>query len=103
MMAARTTARCRPEEAREQPMSHTITAVELGRVQELLRNQLRSQVRDVCIVLHEGNKVVLQGVARSYYAKQMAQHLLLGAVGTMTLVNEIAVRRVTPEPELDAP
>ena len=102
MTAACSTTRDGPEEAEVQTMSHTITAVELEQVQELLRNQLRSQVWDVCVV-HKGNEVVLQGVARTYYAKQMAQHLVLRAMGRITLANEIAVRRVTSEPEPDAP
>ena len=60
-------------------------------------------MRDICVVLQEGNKIRLQGVARSYHAKQIAQHLLLGVVGKMPLVNEIVVGHDTdlPEPSED--
>jgi hypothetical protein len=73
-------------------MSDTGTSTDLETLQELLRQRLRSQVRELHVIPHEGH-LLLRGVAISYYAKQMAQHLVLRALGQTPLLNHIDVRR----------
>jgi hypothetical protein len=77
-------------------MSDTITPANLDALQGLLQCRLRGMVRDVRVVLRTG-QVVVQGIAGSYYAKQLAQHLALRELATAALVNEIDVRRAAPE------
>lgn len=72
----------------------------LEQVQDLLHDRLRGQVRDCRLVLRE-TKIVLQGIAASYYAKQVAQHLVFNRLGAVTLVNEIEVRRIVHQPDSD--
>jgi hypothetical protein len=73
-------------------MSDSITPAALGQLEDLLQHRLRGQVREVRVLLREG-RVVLQGRAASYHAKQLAQHLLLRTLETAILVNEVEVRR----------
>jgi hypothetical protein len=82
-------------------MNDTITPANLEALQGLLQCRLRGMVRDVRVVLRTG-QVVVQGIAASYYAKQLAQHLALNTLATTALVNEIDVRRVTPRSESGA-
>jgi hypothetical protein len=79
-------------------MSDTITPARLEELRGLLQAKFRGQVRDVRVLLRDG-LVVLQGIAISYYAKQLAQHLVLHTLHKAALRNEIDVRRVVPEPE----
>jgi hypothetical protein len=72
-------------------MSDSITLTKLEALQGLLKCQLCGRVRDLRVVLREG-RVALQGVAISYYAKLLAQHLALHTLETIVLVNEIEVR-----------
>src|SRR5262245_54668190 len=81
-------------------MSETIHPAKLEKLLELLRRRLGRQVRELGVVVREG-RVALQGVAVSYYAKQVAQHLALDVLRGAVLVNDIEVRRVAPEPEAD--
>jgi hypothetical protein len=81
-------------------MSDTDPPTELERLRELLRQQLRSRVREVAVDLHEG-RILLRGVAVSYYAKQLAQHLALRVLGPIALLNRIDVRREAPAPQSD--
>jgi hypothetical protein len=53
---------------------------------------LGRRVRDFRLV-HSGGHIVLKGQASTYYAKQIAQHLVAKAIGTKALLNEIEVRR----------
>ncbi len=73
-------------------MSDPGATTDLEKLQEILRHRLRSQVRELHVVPHEGH-VVLRGVAISYYGKQLAQHLVLRALGQTPLLNRIDVRR----------
>ena len=57
----------------------------------LLKQRLRSRVLDLRVLMHEGG-VVLRGTAFSYYAKQLAQHAAMQALGLRILANEIEVR-----------
>jgi hypothetical protein len=81
-------------------MSDTITPAGLEELQGLLQSKFRGQVREVRVVLRDG-LVVLQGIAISYYAKQLAQHLALRTLHKAALRNEIDVRRAAPQPEPD--
>jgi hypothetical protein len=76
-------------------MSESTVATGVQELEGLLRQQLRSQVREVRVVVREG-QVVVQGIAVSYYAKQLAQHLVLVTLGKLAFVNELEVQRVEP-------
>jgi hypothetical protein len=68
------------------------------RVQELegvLRQLPRSHVREVRVLVREG-QVVVQGIVVSYYAKQLAQLHALRTLGKLPFVNELEVRRAEP-------
>lgn len=56
-----------------------------------LRRRLGSRVRSLrAIVRHDG--VILQGIASSYHAKQLAQHAAMDLTDLPLLANEIEVR-----------
>jgi hypothetical protein len=68
------------------------------KLQEQLQHRLRGQVRDLRLIAHEGH-VLLEGTARSYYAKQMAQEMVLAELGKLAVVNRIDVQpSVLPGP-----
>ena len=52
--------------------------------------QLAGRVSDLRLLLRD-NGLVLQGRARSYYAKQLAQHAVLNATELPLLANDIEV------------
>jgi hypothetical protein len=56
----------------------------------LVRRRLGRRVREFRLTLREG-RVVLQGRAVNYHAKQLAQHLVFEALGRPPLSNEIEV------------
>jgi hypothetical protein len=58
----------------------------------LLRQRLGGRVRELRVVIHDGN-VILRGHAFTYYAKQLAQHVAMKAINLPLLANEIEVRR----------
>jgi hypothetical protein len=53
---------------------------------------LGRRVKDFRLCDSDG-RIVLKGLASTYYAKQMAQHLIWKNIGSGILVNEIEVRR----------
>jgi hypothetical protein len=55
-----------------------------------VRSQLRGRIRDLRLVVTDKG-IVLQGSAGTYYAKQLAQHAVMGAAGLPILANEIEV------------
>jgi hypothetical protein len=71
-------------------MSH-FTSPDLQQIQEVLHQRLRGQVLDLRVLIRE-TQIVLQGVAASYYAKQVAQHAVFNVLGAIALVNEIVVQ-----------
>jgi hypothetical protein len=81
-------------------MSDRGASTDLVKLQEFLRHELRSQVRELHVVQDEG-RILLRGVAISYYAKQLAQHLTLRVLGPTLLLNRIDVRREAPVPPSD--
>lgn len=66
------------------------TSTQFGALEDLLRQNFRSKVRNVRVIELEG-KVIVQGTAVSYYVKQMVQHLVLSVLRTKHLVNELQV------------
>jgi len=56
-----------------------------------LQARLGSRLRHIR-VMYRNSGVVLQGSARTYYAKQLAQHLVMEKTNLPILVNEIEVR-----------
>jgi hypothetical protein len=81
-------------------MNHFTYQIKLEQVRELLHQRLRGQVRDLRVVVRE-TQVALQGIAASYYAKQVAQQLVFDALGAIALVNEIEVRRLVRQSRSD--
>jgi hypothetical protein len=63
---------------------------ELERLQAQVRSQLGARVRDLRLVLRD-NGVVLQGRAHTYYAKQLAQHMVMQAAKYPIRANVIEV------------
>ena len=60
------------------------------RIESHLRSRLGSRVRHLRVVCRTTG-VVLQGSARTYYAKQLAQHLVMELANLPILANEIEV------------
>jgi hypothetical protein len=60
------------------------------RLETQLRARLGSQVRQLLVVLLS-NGVILHGMARTYYAKQIAQHSVMEITDLPILANEIEV------------
>jgi hypothetical protein len=58
---------------------------------EHLEQQLRHRFRGLHVRL-QGEGLVLQGQVRSYYAKQVAQHLVMRLTDLPIAANEIEVR-----------
>jgi hypothetical protein len=70
--------------------NHPRPTLSLAEAEALVRQRLGRRVRDLCLSLREG-RVVLQGRAVNYHAKQLAQHLAYEALGRPPLSNEIEV------------
>jgi hypothetical protein len=62
----------------------------LAALETRLQRQLLGRVRDFRLVA-DGAGVVLRGYTRSYHAKQVAQHAVLGATRLPIRANEIEV------------
>jgi hypothetical protein len=63
---------------------------EAAALEDQVRRRLGGQVRDFRLVV-SANGVVLRGSVPSYYVKQLAQHMIMGAMGLTVLANEIEV------------
>jgi hypothetical protein len=66
---------------------------EIGELDQLtgrLESRLRGRVHDFRLLLRDRG-LVLQGHARTYYAKQIAQHAVMEATPLPILANEIEV------------
>lgn len=55
-----------------------------------VQGQLNGRVRGMRVFLHDGG-LVLRGRARTFYAKQLAQHLVMRQTSLPILANEIEV------------
>ena len=60
-------------------------------MEEHVQCRLNGRVSDLRLLLR-GHGLVLQGRARTYYAKQIAQHAVMDATELPILANEIEVR-----------
>ena len=69
----------------------TILASAIELVEAHVQSQLSGRVRDFRLSLRD-NGLVLQGHAHSYYAKQLAQHIVMEALDAPILANEIEVQ-----------
>ena len=63
---------------------------EIELVEARVQAQLNGRLRDFRLLLRDDG-LVLQGQAHSYYAKQLAQHIVMGALALQILANEIEV------------
>jgi osmotically-inducible protein OsmY len=71
-------------------------------VETLLRQRLGTQARGLGVLVEEGG-VVLRGHAPSFHVKQLAQHVIMVAMGVRIVSNQIEVRaRQSPCPDADA-
>jgi hypothetical protein len=68
------------------PLSHQ----ELARAEEHIRCRLSGKVRDLRLLVRNQG-LVLQGRARTYYAKQLAQHAVMETLRLAIRANEIEV------------
>jgi hypothetical protein len=62
----------------------------LARIEETVQCRLSGRVRNMELLLSEGG-LVLRGRARTYYAKQLAQHAVMEVSDFPILANEIEV------------
>jgi len=75
---------------KQQPTSDTAANECLARTEAHVRSRLTGVVRDFQLVLFEQG-LILRGHARSYHAKQLAQHAVMEATSLSIRVNEIEV------------
>ena len=75
---------------KQQRASDTATYECLARTEERVRCRLTGLVRDFQLVLFEQG-LILRGHARTYRAKQLAQHAVMEATNLLIPVNEIEV------------
>lgn len=68
----------------------SMAATEAARLEELVQARLSGQVRDLRIRVRDQG-LILQGRARTYYAKQIAQHTAMRASALPIVANEIEV------------
>jgi hypothetical protein len=63
----------------------------LARIEEHIQSRLTGLVRDFQLVLFD-QELVLRGHARTYHAKQLAQHAVMEATSLLIRANEIEVQ-----------
>ena len=73
-------------------MMYTIArTLDIGRQLETrIRVRLGGQIRDIQVVCRDDG-LVLQGRSRTYYAKQLAQHVVMEGTSIPIIANEIEV------------
>ena len=71
------------------------TSAEVARLEGEMRRQLAGRIGNLRLAVHGGG-FILQGFARSHYAKQIAQHLAMESSRLTLLANEIQVEVATP-------
>ena len=69
---------------------HPMTCEELAELEQHLRSQLTGLLGDFQLVVRDAG-LVLRGHARTYYAKQRAQHAVMEATSLPIRANEIEV------------
>ncbi len=68
----------------------SIALAEAARLEELVQARLSGRVRELRIQVRD-HGLILHGQARTYYAKQLAQHTAMQASELPILANEIEV------------
>jgi hypothetical protein len=74
----------------QQLETNTTTCESLARIEQHVRCRLSGRVRDLQIVVHD-HGLVLRGHAQTYYAKQLAQHVVMETTSLPIRANEIEV------------
>jgi len=64
---------------------------EVAEWEQHLRDSLSGQIRGLRLVV-KARGIILRGHARTYYAKQLAQHFAMELTGLPILANEVEVR-----------
>jgi osmotically-inducible protein OsmY len=64
--------------------------VDIARLEAVVSARLGRRVGDFRVLAQDGG-LVLQGRARTYYAKQLAQHAVMDVTAARILANEIQV------------
>jgi hypothetical protein len=59
-------------------------------IEALLRQRLGRRIQDLQVLIQDGG-LILRGVARNFYVKQLAQHLAMEAARLSIRANEIQV------------
>ena len=67
-----------------------INADNLEQLENRLQTMLSGRVRNLQVVLHDSG-IVLRGSARTYHAKQVAQHAIMSETNVPIVANEIEV------------
>jgi hypothetical protein len=62
----------------------------VGQIETHVQNRLAGRVRDLRLLIRDKG-LVLRGHARTYYAKQLAQHAVMDRTGLPVHANEIEV------------
>jgi hypothetical protein len=62
----------------------------VGQIESHVQARLAGRVRDLRVLIRDEG-LVLQGHARTYYAKQLAQHTVMDRTGLPLHANEIEV------------
>jgi hypothetical protein len=74
-----------------QQLDHLLaTNEQLSRLEEHVRTRLGGRVQNLELIVRDDG-LVLRGYARTYYAKQMAQHAVMEMVSVPIRANEIEV------------
>jgi hypothetical protein len=78
------------KDATREPSIDVATANGITELEAHIQCQLGGQLREFRLVLANGG-LILCGRARTYHAKQLAQHAVMEATGLPILANEIEV------------
>jgi hypothetical protein len=70
--------------------SEPIATSDLDEIAVRLQGKLSGRIRNLQL-LHNARGLILRGIARTYHAKQLAQHLLMGETRVPIFANEIEV------------
>jgi hypothetical protein len=79
-------------------MNDPTTPVPVEEIERRLHENLQGQAKHLRVVWRH-DQVVLQGRTHSYYIKQLAQVVVLKALGNILLVNEIEVQPLVQGPD----
>jgi len=69
----------------------SITSGEIATAAAHLAQHLRGRLRDASVSVQRGG-VVIRGITKSYYVKQLAQHAVMKHVSLPIVANEIDVQ-----------